>query len=54
MLPFTKVGGNEAPFSLSLVPPLFGTPRGQVQDSRQAAAMRISFTHIPNLKLEKD
>ena len=27
---------------------------GTVQDSRQAAPMRISFTHIPDLTLEQD
>lgn len=27
---------------------------GSVQDSRQTAPMRISFTHIPNLELEQD
>lgn len=27
---------------------------GTVQDSRQAAPMRISFTHIPDLRLEQD
>jgi DNA polymerase-4 len=27
---------------------------GSVQDSRDAAPMRISFTHIPDLTLEQD
>ena len=27
---------------------------GRVQDSREAAPMRISFTHIPDLELEQD
>ncbi len=27
---------------------------GNVQDSRDTAPMRISFTHIPDLKLEQD
>jgi DNA polymerase-4 len=27
---------------------------GSVQDSRDAAPMRISFTHIPDLRLERD
>jgi DNA polymerase-4 len=27
---------------------------GGVQDSREAAPMRISFTHIPDLELEQD
>jgi hypothetical protein len=27
---------------------------GNVQDSRETAPMRISFTHIPDLELEQD
>jgi DNA polymerase-4 len=27
---------------------------GSVQDSRETAPMRISFTHIPDLEVEKD
>jgi hypothetical protein len=27
---------------------------GSVQDNRETAPMRISFTHIPDLELEQD